>query len=110
MANPSGKIEAVNRTQAAEGNAYRPMEFKPEQGALGATFGAIIRNIHEAVFSGVGFDMNVSEGYAQIMSNPDNAIPIKGRTYYPHTSIGCLRPFNADGNPAGGCFSFYSMC
>lgn len=110
MAYQNGKVEAVNRTQAAESNVYKPMEFKPEQGALGATFGAIIKNIHEAVFGGVGFDMNVSEGYAQIMSNPNNAINIRGRTYYPHSNIGNLHPINSDGNSSSGCFSFYSMC
>ena len=53
--------------------------------------------------------MNVSEGYAQIMADPNNAINVKGRTYYPHSSIGNLRPYNSDGNPAGGCFSLYTM-
>ena len=106
----SRAIETVNRTSAAEGGGYIQTELNPEQGTLGATFGTIIRNIHEAVFCGVGFDMNVSEGYAQIMSNPNNAIDIKGRRYYPHSNIGSLKPFNSDGNPSSGCFSFYSMC
>ena len=104
----SRAIEAINR-QAADGNVYVPTQLNIEQGSVGATFGTIMRNIHEAVFGGVGFDMNVSEGYAQIMSDPNNAINIKGRTYYPHSSIGNLRPYNSDGNPAGGCFSLYTM-
>ena len=105
----SRAVEAVNRTRAADGGGYVQTNINPEQGSVGATFGAIMRNIHEAVFGGVGFDMNVSEEYAQIMSNPNNAIDIRGRTYYPHSSIGNLRPYNSDGNPAGGCFSLYTM-
>lgn len=105
----SRAIEAINRTSAADGGLYVPTNLNFEQGSVGATFGAIMKNIHEAVFGGIGFDMNVSEGYAQIMSDPNNAINIKGRTYYPHSSIGNLRPYNSDGNPAGGCFSLYTM-
>lgn len=105
----SRAVEAVNRTQAATGEGYIQTNLNPEQGSIGATFGAIMKNIHEAVFGGIGLDANVSEGIAQIMANPNNAIEVKGRTYYPHTSIGNLRPYNDDGNPSGGCFSFYSM-
>lgn len=105
----SRAVEAINRTSAADGGGYIQTNINPEQGTVGATFGAIMKNIHEAVFGGVGFDLNVSEGYAQIMANPNNAINVKGRTYYPHSSIGNLRPYNSDGNPSGGCFSLYTM-
>lgn len=105
----SRAVEAINRTQAAEGNGYIKTNLNPERGSVGATFGALMKNIHEAVFGGIGFDANVSEGYAQIMSNPNNAIDVKGRKYYPHTSIGNLKPYNSDGNPSGGCFSLYMM-
>jgi len=105
----SRAVEAVNRTQAATGDVYVQTNLTPEKGSIGATFGAIMKNIHEAVFGGIGLDYNVSEGYAQIMSNPNNAIDVRGRKYYPHTSIGNLRPYNEDGNPSGGCFSFYTM-
>ena len=88
----SRAVEAVNRTSAADGGGYIQTNLNPEQGTVGATFGAIMKNIHEAVFGGVGFDLNVSEGYAQIMADPNNAINVKGRTYYPHSSIGNLRP------------------
>ena len=106
----SGAIDSINRTNAAEHNKYESTNFNNmESGLVSATFGAITRNILDAVLQGIGLDFNVSDGYAQIVSNPENAIEIRGRVYYPHTGIGNLKPYNEDGNPTGGCFSFYSM-
>ena len=105
----SRAVDQINRTHAASGEGYETTDLKIEQGTVAATFGAITKNILDAVLSGIGLDFNVSDGYAQIISNPNNAIDVRGRTYYPHTGIGNLRPYNEDGNPSGGCFSFYSM-
>ena len=46
----SRAVEAVNRTSAADGGGYIQTNINPEQGTVGATFGAIMKNIHEAVF------------------------------------------------------------
>lgn len=107
--NKSRAVDQINRAQAASGEGYESTTLNIEQGTVSATFGAITRNILDAVLSGIGLDYNVSDGYAQVMSNPNNAIEMGGRIYYPHTGIGNLRPYNETGNPSGGCFSFYSM-
>ena len=106
----SRAVEQVNRTHAASGEGYEITNLPIEKGTVAATFGAITKNILDAVMQGIGLDYNVSDGYAQIITNPNNAIDVRGRKYYPHTGIGNLRPYNEDGNPSGGCFSFYSMC
>lgn len=106
----SRAVDQVNRTQAARpNNGYETTDLNIESGIVAATFGAITKNILEAVMQGIGLDYNVSDGYAQIINNPNNAINVRGRMYYPHTGIGNLRPYNESGNPSGGCFSFYTM-
>ena len=105
----SRAVDQVNRTRAASGEGYESTDLNIENGVVAATFGAITKNILESVMQGIGLDLNVSDGYAQIINNPNNAINVRGRTYYPHTGIGNLRPYNESGNPSGGCFSFYSM-
>lgn len=78
-------------------------------GILGATFGAMTRNILDIVWSGIGFDANVTAGYEQIMTDPNQAIEINGRNYYHHPGIGNLHPYNESGSPSGGVFSLYTM-
>ena len=105
----SRAIDAINRTNATSGEAYVPTKLDIENGALGATFGTIKRNIIETAMRAIGLDYNVSNSYADIMSNPNNEIRVKDRVYYPHSGVGNLRPYNESGNPSGGCFSLYTM-
>ena len=105
----SRAVDEINRNHAASGSGYESTNLNIERGAVAATFGAITKNILDAVLMGIGLDLNVSDGYAQIITNPNNAIDVRGRKYYPHTGIGNLKPFNGDGNSSSGCFSFYSM-
>ena len=105
----SRAIDQINRVQAASGEGYASTNLNIDQGTVAATFGALTKNILNAVLMGIGLDLNVSDGYAEILSNPNNEINIRGRKYHPHTGIGNLKPYNENGNPSGGCFSFYSM-
>ena len=110
----SRAVQQVQSMATASGEGYISTNLgitndEETRGILGATFGAITKNILDIVWSGIGFDANVTAGYEDIMTNPDMAIQIKGRNYYPHPGIGNLLPYNEAGNPSGGVFSLYTM-
>ena len=107
-------VEQLKNMATASGEGYISTDLKIHQdgetnGILGATFGAMTKNILDIVWGAIGFDANVTAGYEQIMTDPDQAIEIKGRNYYPHPGLGNLRPYNDAGNPSGGVFSLYTM-
>ena len=108
----SRAVEAINRTSAADGGGYIQTNLNPEQGMMGATFGAIVKNVHSMLFGlgeFVGLDDNVSNGIAQSMSDPNNAIDVRGRKYYIIPPHGHIKVTNSDGNSSLGCCSFYTV-
>ncbi len=109
MAYQNGKVEAVNRTQAAEGNLYISTNFNTEQGLVSSTYGPIKQSSHEISTSpeSVGLDPNVSYGWANAMSDPNSAIVVRGKPYFIIPNLGFLKPYNSDGNSAMGCSSLH---
>ena len=111
------KTRAVHKVQAmatASGEGYVTTNLginnsNETKGILGATFGAVTRNILDLAWSAIGFDANVTAGYEKIMTDPNQAIEINGKNYYLHPGIGNLMPYNEFGNPSGGVFSLYTM-
>jgi hypothetical protein len=111
-------IERFNRTVAMDGNnRYIPTKMnigksdEETKHVISNTFGQFLKNNLEAFWSEtcLGFDPNVTMAYQEIMTNPNNAINIDGKTYYPHSGVGNLQAYNESGNPSGGCFTMYTM-
>ena len=107
-------VQQVQNMATASGEGYISTNLGitdngETKGILGATFGAITKNILDIVWGGIGFDANVTAGYEEIMTDPEMAINVNGKNYYPHPGIGNLLPYNEAGNPSGGVFSLYTM-
>jgi len=101
----SRAIEAIKRTQAADGGLYITTNMNPEQGLVSSTYGALKQASHE--IDGVGLDQNVSYACANAMSDPNNAIEVRGRWFFAISPTGIMKPFNSDGNSATGCNSIH---
>ena len=113
---PSRAVDKFNNIATATGTTYVSTDLgidknnKETNGIVGATFEEKKKNILDIVWGAIGFDANVTAGYEDIITDPNNAIEINGRNYYPHPGIGNLLPYNDAGNPSGGVFSLYTMC
>ena len=111
----SRAVEKIKSMATATGEGYVSTNLglnkadEETNGILGATFGAMTRNILDIVWGAIGFDANVTAGYENVMTDPDQVIEINGRNYYPHPGVGNLMPYNEAGNPSGGVFSLYTM-
>ena len=111
----SRAVQQIREMATATGEGYVTTNLginnsnEETNGILGATFGAMTKNILDIVWGAIGFDANVTAGYEQIMTDPNMAMEIKGRNYYPHPGIGNMLPYNDMGNPSGGVFSLYTM-
>ena len=103
----------INRTSAAQAN-YVSVDFgikktdEDTRNIISSTFGMIKNNL-EALWYSVGLDANVNAAYEQAMNDPNMAVEVKGKTFFPHPGVGNLQPYNEAGNPAGGCFTMQTM-
>ncbi len=105
----SRAIEAINRTSAADGGGYIQTELNPEQGLVSSTYGTIKQSSHEISTSpeSVGLDQNVSYAWANVMSDPNSAIVVRGKPYFQIPNLGFLKPYDNDGNSTMGCSSLH---
>lgn len=107
-------IDKVNNTSAMTDPHYVEVNFgikktdEETRNVISSTFGMIKNNL-EALWYAVGLDANVNAAYERTMSDPNSAIEVKGKTFYPHPGVGSLQPYNESGNPSGGCFSMQTL-
>jgi len=116
MAYSEGQASAqqVNRNAAAVDPKFVEVNFgikntdEETRNVISATFG-VIKNSIESLWYSVGLDPNVNMAYEKTMMDPNNAIEVQGKLFYPHPGVGNLRAYNESGNPSGGCFSMQTL-
>lgn len=75
---------------------------------ISSTFGMLKNNLQSLWYS-VGLEPNVNMAYEKTMMDPNQAIPVGDKTFFPHPGVGNLKAYNDAGNPAGGCFSMQTL-
>ena len=106
--------DEINRYSASQNPNFVKVDFgirktdDETRNIISSTFGVIKNNI-SALWNSVGLEPNVNMAYEQAMQDPNSAIEVKGKTFFPHPGVGNLQPYNEAGNPAGGCFTMQTL-